>query len=128
MTIHVSGSSLSVLAGIGKMKSTMIEDFKLFMPPRESEVTAKMNEEYVNSFEVKYGRKYIKILSNHSATAFIVATDEDKKFKKGDILMAASYAAPARNAMRGNVLDGNYPINWTGPIYLWRLRMSPRCH
>jgi len=118
MTTYVSESSPSVLAGIGKMKSAMVEDYKSFTPPTESDITAKMNEEYVNSFEVKYGSKYIKILSNHSATAFIVATDEDKKFKKGDILMAASYAAPARNAMRGNVLDGNYPINWTGPIYL----------
>ena len=128
MTIYVSESSPSVLDGIGKMKSAMIEDYKLFMPPTKSDIRAKMNEEYVNSFEVKHGSKYIKILSNRSATAFIVGTDEDKKFKKGDILMAASYAAPARNAMRGNVLDGNYPINWTGPIYLWRLRMSPRCH
>jgi len=118
MTIHVSGSSLSVLAGIGKMKSAMIEDFKLFMPPRESEVTAKMNEEYVNSFEVKYGSKYIKILVNRGVTAFIVGTDKDKKFKKGDILKPAGYATPARNAARGNILDGGYPINWTGPLYL----------
>ena len=118
MTTYVSESSPSVLDGIGKMKSAMIEDYKLFMSPTKSDITAKMNEEYVNSFEVKYGRKYIKILSNRSATAFIVGTDEDKKFKKGDILMAASYAAPARNGARGNVLDGGYSINWTGPLYL----------
>ena len=118
MTIYVSESSPSVLDGIGKMKSAMIDDYKLFMPPTKSDITAKMNEEYVNSFEVKHGSKYIKILSNRSATAFIVGTDKDKKFKKGDILMAASYAAPARNGSRGNVLDGDYPINWTGPLYL----------
>ena len=118
MTIYVSESSPSVLDGISKMKSAMIEDYESFMPPTNSDITAKMNKEYVNSFEVKYGRKYIKILSNRSATAFIVGTDEDKKFKKGDILMSASYAAPARNSARGNVLEGNYPINWTGPLYL----------
>jgi len=118
MTIYVSESSPSVLAGISKMKSAMIKDFKLFMPPTKSDIRAKMNEEYVNSFEVKYGRKYIKILSNHGAIAFIVGTDEDKKFKKGDILKAASYAAPARNGAWGNVLDGNYSINWTDPLYL----------
>ena len=118
MTTYVSESSPSVLDGIGKMKSAMIEDYKSFMPPTKSDITAKMNEEYVNSFEVKHGSKYIKILSNRSATAFIVGTDKDKKFKKGDILMAASYAAPARNGARGNVLDGDYPINWTGPLYL----------
>ena len=118
MTIYVSGSSPSVLDGINKMKSAMIEDYKLFMPPTKSDIRTKMNEEYVNSFEVKYGRKYIKILSNRSATAFIVGTDKDKKFKLGDILKPAGYAAPARNSARGNVLDGDYPINWTGPLYL----------
>ena len=129
MTVYVSESSPSVLAGISKMKSAMVEDYKSFITPLENSAIstliadssprrAKMNEEYVNSFEVKYGRKYIKILSNHSATAFIVATDEDKKFTKGDILKPAGYAAPARNAARGNVLDGGYSINWTGPLYL----------
>jgi hypothetical protein len=118
MTTYVSESSPSVLDGIGKMKSAMIEDYKLFMSPTGSVITAKMNEKYANSFEVKHGRKYIKILSNRSATAFIVGTDKDKKFKLGDILKPAGYAAPARNSARGNVLDGDYPINWTGPLYL----------
>jgi hypothetical protein len=53
-----------------------------------------------------------------SAWGFIVKTDTDKKFKKGDILKCAGWSAPARNKARGNVLDGNYPINWTGPLYL----------
>ena len=38
--------------------------------------------------------------------------------KKGDILKAAGYRAPARNSARGNVLEGNYAIQWTGPLYL----------
>jgi len=132
MTTYVSESSPSVLDGIGKMKSAMIEDYRLFMifqawtlsgrSPIGSVITAKMNEEYANSFEVKYGSKYIKILSGRgfrpSVNAFIVGTDKDKKFKLGDILKPAGYAAPARNAARGNVLDGDYPINWTGPLYL----------
>jgi len=118
MTKLVSESSKSVLAGIGKMKSAMIDDYKLFMPPAKSDITAQMNEEYANSFEVKYGSKYIKILSGSGVTAFIVRTDKDKKFKKGDILKPAGFNAPARNGARGNVLDGDYPINWTGPLYL----------
>ena len=118
MTTYVSESSPSVLAGIGRMKSAMVADYKLFMPPAKSDISAKMNEKYANSFEVKYGSKYIKIVSNNSVTAFIVGTDKDKKFKKGNILMAAGYNAPARNKARGNILDGNYPIQWTGPLYL----------
>ena len=41
-----------------------------------------------------------------------------EKFKKGDLLKAAGWAAPARNAARGNILKGGYVINWTGPLYL----------
>jgi len=33
-------------------------------------------------------------------------------------LEAAGYNAPARNAPRGNVLEGGFNINWTGPEYL----------
>ena len=25
---------------------------------------------------------------------------------------------PARNKPRGNILEGNYPMQWTGPLYL----------
>ena len=50
--------------------------------------------------------------------AFVVNTDDDKKFKRGDVLKAAGFNAPARNAPRGNVLDGGFNIRWTGPLYL----------
>lgn len=73
--------------------------------------------DYDNLLEVKYGNKYIKIISDRSVWGFIVNTDTDKKFKKGDILMAAGYNAPARNKARGNVFDG-YTVQWTGPLYL----------
>ena len=45
-------------------------------------------------------------------------TDNDKKFKKGDLLKPAGYDKPARNAARGNILDGGFGIQWTGPLYL----------
>ena len=40
------------------------------------------------------------------------------KVKKGDVLKAASWNAPALNRARGNVFEGLYPMKWTGPLYL----------
>ena len=118
MTVIVRNGSLSVLSGLGKMKAAMIEDYAKFMPPSKSDTTAKMNAEYVDGFDIRYGKKYIKIVCKNSVAAFVVGVDNDKKFKKGDILMAAGWNAPARNKARGNILDGGYPINWTGACYL----------
>jgi len=76
--------------------------------------------EFKNNFEVNQGKKYIKVI-NKGVFCFIVTNDFEKNgktFKKGDILKAASWATPALNKSRGNVLIGNYPIEWTGPQYL----------
>ena len=86
--------------------------------PGREEIRAQMIEEFNNSFEVREGSKYIKIIVKRSVWGFIVNTDTDKKFRKGDILKPAGWAAPARNAARGNILDGGYTVRWTGPLYL----------
>ena len=70
-----------------------------------------------NKTKIKNGKKYIKIVQDTGVFCFIVKEDF-KHFKKGDILKAAGYNAPALNQPRGNVLTGNYPIQWTGPLYL----------
>ena len=118
MTVIVRNGSLSILSGLGKMKAAMIADYAKFMPPTKSDTTAKMNADYADNFDIRYGKKYIKIVCNNSVAAFVVGVDNDKKFKKGDILKPAGWAAPARNGARGNILEGNYAINWTGPLYL----------
>jgi len=74
-------------------------------------------EKFRNEFSVKNGSKYTKIIRDGSAWAFIVNTDTDKKFRRGDILKSASWAAPARNRSRGNIY-GEYVVRWTGPLYL----------
>ena len=117
MTVFVRKSAEHLNRGIVNMIEAMIEDYAMFMAP-DNEVRKNMNKRFSDSFVEKIGSKYIKIISNDSVTAFIVKTDKDKKFKKGDILFPAGWAAPARNKARGNILDGNYPIQWTGPLYL----------
>lgn len=77
-----------------------------------------MYDKFKNSVTVKEGSKYIKVTCGHSVWGFIVNTEKDKVFKKGDILKAAGYNAPARNAARGNIIDGGYTVRWTGPLYL----------
>ena len=77
-----------------------------------------MQRHFADSITIKPGRKYIKIVAESSVWGFIVNTDSDSRFRRGDILKAASWAAPARNSARGNILDGGYTVRWTGPNYL----------
>ena len=67
--------------------------------------------------KISQGKKYIKVVQDTGVFCFIVKEDF-KHFKKGDILKAAGYNAHALNSARGNVLTGNYAIQWTGPLYL----------
>ena len=117
MTVYVKDASKSVLSGLSKMKAAMIEDYAKFMVP-DTDTKKKMNAAYADNFDIRYGKKYIKIVCKDSVAAFVVGVDNDKKFKKGDILKAAGWNSPARNAGRGNILDGGYAIEWTGPLYL----------
>ena len=97
--------------GIQNLINASIEDYNIGTK-HES-----MKEEFANSWSIKEGPKYIKLVAKHSVHSFIVKK-AFKHFKKGDILKAAGYNAPALNQPRGNVLTGNYPIQWTGPLYL----------
>jgi hypothetical protein len=83
-----------------------------------NEILSEMVEDFNDSLVVVEGSKYIKITKGGSVWGFIVKDEGDKKFKKGDILKAASWATPARNAARGNIVEGKYAISWTGPSYL----------
>ena len=56
----------------------------------------------------------MKVVSNRSVHSFIVIKDTDK-FKRGDILKAASWKKPATNFVRGNILEGTFDrVTWTG--------------
>ena len=70
-----------------------------------------------NKTKVSEGKKYIKIVQDTGVFAFVMKEDSGH-LKKGDILKAAGYNKPTLNSARGNVLTGNYAIQWTGPLYL----------
>ena len=79
-------------------------------------------KEFADKCSVQTGRNYIKVVRDNSVHCFVVAKVTDKLakrgFKVGDILKPAGFNAPALNKARGNVLDGNFAMNWTGPLYL----------
>lgn len=80
-----------------------------------TEINERMIAEFDEGISYKAGSKYIKITKERGGVwGFVVNTDNDKKFKKGDILKAAGWAAPARNFPRGNILEGGYTVGWTG--------------
>jgi len=70
-----------------------------------------------NKTKVIEGKKYIKIVQDTGVFAFVMKEDSGH-LKKGDVLKAAGYNKPALNSARGNVLEGNYHIQWTGPLYM----------
>ena len=99
----------SLEEGAKYMIEAMIEDYN------DLRYTTKKDEK--ENYKVTEGRKYMKVIRDGSATAFI-AKEDFKQFKKGDVLKASSWNAPALNRARGNIFDGMYPIEWTGPLYL----------
>lgn len=103
------------------LKNDIIADYENWQTasgkPR-TEVQARMLDQFIQTLRVEFGNKYVKVITGSSVWGFIVNVDYDKKFRKGDLLLAAGWKAPARNKSRGNILDGNYTVRWTGPLYL----------
>ena len=114
---------------IEKVLEAMREDYKRWSgrcaqhetSERYIAIKSEMEENYCNGLEVTEGSRYWKIVSTNgsgtsrSVSGFI-AKAGDKKFREGDMLKAAGWAAPARNFARGNVIDGSGVANvrWTG--------------
>ena len=119
MTI-VNKTAETLSEGVSNMMAAAKEAYIKWSTMGGKELTGYSKEQVDNwdsKTKVSQGKKYIKIVQDTGVFCF-VAKEDFKQFKKGDVLKAAGYNKPALNAPRGNVLEGNYPIRWTGPLYL----------
>ena len=118
--IHVDKTATTLDEGIKNLMAGAKADYTRWSTSGGKELSGYCKEQvdnWDNKTKIKEGKKYIKIVQDTGVFCFIVKEDF-KHFKKGDVLKAAGYNAPALNSARGNVLAGNYPIQWTGPLYL----------
>ena len=91
----------------------------------KTDIRLEMEEKFKNGWTIKNGQKYIgiyKTLGNQqSIWGGVVKKDSaNGLLKKGDILKAAGYGTYTMvgAGRRGNVLEGNYSVSWTGANYL----------
>ena len=119
--ITVNKTAETLQEGISNMLLGAKEDYERFTTRSPLEGISNYGQQQLDRWDdlikVKEGKKYIKVIRDGGVFAFICKTDF-KHFRKGDVLKPASWNTPALNQPRGNVLRGNYPIQWTGPLYL----------
>ena len=118
--IKVEKTANNVLSGIAVMMQGAKDDYIRMSTSGGKELTGYSKEQvdnWDNKTKVSEGKKYIKIVQDTGVFAFVMKEDSGR-FKKGDILKAAGYNKPALNSARGNVLEGGYAIQWTGPLYM----------
>jgi hypothetical protein len=80
---------------------------------------ANMPNQFV-PFTVEIGNKFIRLWTGRTCWGFISRVDGDLKgapIKKGDLLKAATWKAPAKHA-RGNIIDGTAQYSEYGPSYI----------
>ena len=118
--IQVDKKADNLKDGITNMMLGAKNDYIRMSTSGGKELTGYSKEQVDNwdkKTKVSEGKKYIKIVQDTGVFAFVMKEDSGH-LKKGDVLKAAGYNKPALNAARGNVLTGNYYIQWTGPLYM----------
>ena len=118
--IQVDKKADNLKDGITNMMLGAKDDYIKMSTSGGKELTGYSKEQvdnWDNKTKVSEGKKYIKIVQDTGVFAFVMKEDSGH-LKKGDILKAAGYNKPTLNSARGNVLTGNYYIQWTGPLYM----------
>ena len=119
--ILVDKKSDTLEQGINNMMAGAKDDYVKMSTSNGKKELVGYSKEQVDNWDhnttIFPGKKYIKIVQGTGVFAFIVKEDF-KHFKKGDILKADGYNDTALNSARGNILNGDYAIQWTGPLYM----------
>ena len=118
--IKVEKTADNLKDGIVNMMNGAKDDYIKMSTMGGKELTGYSKEQvdnWDNMIRTEDGQKYIRVVRENGVFCFIVKEDSGH-LKKGDILKAAGYNKPALNSARGNVLNGNYYIQWTGPLYM----------
>ena len=118
--IQVDKKAENIYDGIANMMAGAKDDYIKMSTSGGKELTGYSKEQvdnWDNKTKISEGKKYIKIVQDTGVFAFVMKEDSGH-LKKGDILKAAGYNKPTLNSARGNVLNGNYHIQWTGPLYM----------
>ena len=125
MTVQVTKSAKTLDEGVKNLIEGSKLDYAKWTEKGRAEGSSYYDETLTNfekNCSVQPGQNYIKVIRENAVHAFVIKklTDKTKAmgFKVGDILKPAGWRAPALNKARGNVLEGNFYINWTGPLYL----------
>ena len=84
--------------------------FKVFLDGVFEIVNKDKSHVYGNfrKVELKFGKRYAKVVVNDSAFCFVDKTN-------GDVLKAASFNSPAKGA-RGNIYDASNGLGRVGPL------------
>ena len=108
---------------IEKLKKAIIADYTLWNSRMDSDDDYKASRiaQFEEELIVEEARKYIKVFTRSGGTIWgFIMKEDDNKFKKGDLLKAASWSAPATNKARASIFDDTVNnVSWTGPGYLF---------
>ena len=82
------------------------------------QIAQEMIQRFSDEIRVVEGKRYLKVVTGSGVQdrvhSFICRQDQGK-FKAGDVLKAASWAAPAKNFARANLFRGDFSsVRWTG--------------
>lgn len=109
------------IEGLNDFLQFIRDDYCKWSAGSPTETRDKFNQAFCEGLQFQVGSKYIKVIKSsyggdRSVHSFIVKNDT-AKFKKGDILKANSWNAPATNFARGNVIAKKYgQTQWTGAM------------